>query len=300
MSESDVEDTLAQYQEHLGECGLSEMTIKSYVGDVRHFASCLADTGRTSLLEGTGEDIRDYRSELVTAKGYPPATVNRRLQSLRKFYKYALESGQVEEDPSLGIKLLPQLRSQVPRGLNESEIGGLLDAVQQGHHRLVKRDYAIIQLMLQTGIRVGELARLQVSDLSLSEDEGVLKIEARGDGEHREVPLSSSVRKAMSAYLEDRPISASDHLFLSRNGDALSVRSVQRLVNTHAQAAGLGKVSTHTLRQTCGQYMLRDTGDLALVARLMGHKRLETAIKYVLPPQEDLTEVAEKSSLNIY
>jgi site-specific recombinase XerD len=300
MSESHVQDTLAQYQDHLGKCGLSEMTIKSYVGDVKHFASWLADTGRTSLVGGTGDDIRDYCSDLVTAKGYPPATVNRRLQSLRKFYKYALESGQVEEDPSLGIKLLPQPRSQAPRGLCESEIEDLLDAVQQGRRRLVKRDYAIIQLMLQTGIRVGELTRLQLSDLSLSEDKGALEIEGRGNGEDREVPLNSSVRKAMSAYLEDRPISASDHLFLSRNGDSLSVRSVQRLVNTYAQAAGLGKVSTHTLRQTCGQYMLRDTGDLALVARLMGHKRLETAIKYVMPGQEDLTEVAEKSSLNIY
>jgi len=147
--------------------------------------------------------------------------------------------------------------------------------------------------MLQTGIRVGELTRLQISDVSLSEDEGVLNISGQGALQDREVPLNALVRKAVSTYLEERPTSSDDHLFLSRNADPLSARSVQRLVNAYAQAAGLDNVSTYTLRQTCGEHMLRDTGDLALVARLMGHKRLETAIKYILPRQEDLTEVAE-------
>jgi site-specific recombinase XerD len=300
MSESQLQDTLVQYQKYLEQSGFSPVTIKSYVGDIRHFASWLAGERRESLLGSAGEDIRAYCSELATAKGHPPATVNRRLQSIRKFYRYALESGLVEEDPSLGIKLLPQPRSQLPRGLNRSEIRRLLDAVRQGPPSLVKRNYAILQLMLQTGIRVGELTRLQLSDVSLSEDQGGLGILGQGASGDREVPLNSSVRKAISAYLEERPMSASDHLFLSRKGNPLSVRSVQRLVNTYAQAAGLDNVSTHTLRQTCGQYMLRDTGDLALVARLMGHKRLETAIKYILPGQAELAEVAEKSSLNIY
>jgi len=71
-------------------------------------------------------------------------------------------------------------------------------------------------------------------------------------------------------------------------------------VGSYARAAGVEDVSTYTLRQTCGQQLLRDTGDLALVARLMGHRRLETAIKYILPGQEDLTEAAERSSLNVY
>jgi site-specific recombinase XerD len=79
----------------------------------------------------------------------------------------------------------------------------------------------------------------------------------------------------------------------------LSARSVQRLVGSHADGAGLEGVSTLTLRQTYGQQLLRDTGNLSLVARLMGYKRLESAIKYILPDQEDLTEVAESSSLNV-
>jgi len=106
------------------------------------------------------------------------------------------------------------------------------------------------------------------------------------------------MRETIAAYLEERPASSDDHLFLSRKGNPLSVRSAQRLINTYAKAAGLQNVSAYTLRQTCGEQTLTGTGDLSLVAKLMGHKRLETAVKYVLPRQEHLAEVAERSSLS--
>ncbi len=300
MLERQSAEPVTQFGRYLKESSFSSATIKNYLSDIRHFASWLAGVRIRSLWECAGEDIQDYCLELVTAKAHPPATVNRRLQSIRKFYRYALESGLVEENPSLGVKLLPQPRSQVVRGLNQSEIERFLDAVRQGSPRLVKRDYAIVQLMLQTGIRVGELTRLRLSDVSLSVEKGVLKIRGQGASRGREIPLNSSVRKAIIAYLEERPLSSSDHLFLSRKGDSLSVRSVQTLVSGYARAAGVENVSTYTLRHTYAQHMLRDTGDLSLVAKLLGHKRLETAIKYILPRQEDLTEVAERSSLNIY
>lgn len=285
MGRSALQDTLGKYQRYLSRSGFSPVTIKNYVGDIKHFATWLTGSPTKPLLETTGDDIRGYCLELEKERAHSPATVNRRLQSIRNFFRYASEFGLVETDPSVGIKLLPQPRSEVPRGLNQSEIERLLDTVRQEPSRLAKRDYAIVQLMLRTGIRVGELTRLRLSDVVLSGDEGVLKIRGQGASSEREVPLNSSVREAIDAYLEDRPASADDHLFLSRNADPLSVRSVQRLVSTYAEAAGLDKVSTYTLRQTCGEHMLRDTGDLSLVARVLGHKRLETAIKYVLPRQ---------------
>lgn len=300
MLESTPAELVTGFGRYLKESGFSAATIKNYLADARNFASWLAGSRGRSLLESTAQDIREYCSELVAAKAHPPATVNRRLQSIRKFYGYALESGLMEENPSLGVKLLPQPRPKVVRGLDESEIECLLDAVEQGSPRFVKRDYAIVQLMLQTGIRVGELTGLKLSDVSLSEKKGVVRIRGQGASRDREIPLNISVRKALSAYFEERPASSSDHLFLTRKGDPLSVRSIQTLVSGYARAAGVENVSTYTLRHTYGQHLLRDTGDLSLVTRLLGHKRLETAIKYILPRQEDLTEVAERSSLNIY
>ena len=300
MNELELQDTLLPYADYLAESGLSELTVKNYVADLKHLASWVAGNDGSSVLITSGDDIEAYRLDLVTAKAHPPATVNRRLQAIRKFFRYALERGLVDADPSLGIKLLPQSRSEGPRGLDHSEVERLLGAVKQGTPLLAQRDYAIIQVMLQTGIRVGELTRLRVADIQLSENGGLLRIRGEGKSGSREVPLNGAVREAIGAYLAERAGSSSDHLFLSVQGGPLSVRSVQRLVRAYAEAAGLKNVSTYTLRQTCGQQLLRDTGDLSLVARLLGHKRLETAIKYILPKQEDLTEVSESSSLNVF
>jgi site-specific recombinase XerD len=300
MSKTALEGPVVQYGEYLAVSGLAEGTAKNYVADLKHFASWLDRRGQGPLLGTTEEDIRAYCLDLVTAKAHPPATVNRRLQGVRKFFKYAVQAGLVDHDPSLGIKLLPLARTEGARGLDRSEVERLLQAVRRRPSRLAKRDYAIVQLMLQTGIRVGELTRLRLADVQLGDGNGTLRVLGEGTLEGREIPLSSSVRRAIDAYLAERAGSTSDHLFLSVKGEPLSARSVQRLVSTYAGAAGLENVSTYTLRQTCGQQLLRETGDLSLVARVMGHKRLETAIKYILPGQEDLAEVAERSSLNVY
>ena len=300
MNELELQDTLVEYADYLVESGLSELTVKNYVADMRHLASWVAGNDGSSVLITSGDDIEAYRFDLVTAKAHPPATVNRRLQAIRKFFRYALERGLVDADPSLGIKLLPQSRSEGPRGLDHAEVARLLGAAKDGTSRLAQRDYAIIQVMLKTGIRVGELTRLGVADIRLSENGGLLLIRGEGKFGTREVPLNSTVCQAITAYLAERSGPSSDHLFLSVQGGPLSVRSVQRLVGAYAEAAGLRDVSTYTLRQTCGQQLLRDTGDLPLVARLLGHKRLETAVKYILPKEEDLTTVGERSSLTVH
>jgi site-specific recombinase XerD len=300
MDDLELHDTLQQYADYLAESGLSELTVKNYVADLKDVASWVAGNGDGALLATSGRDIEAYRLDLMTTRAHPPATVNRRLQAIRKFFRYALDRGLVDVDPSLGIKLLPQSRSEGPRGLDRSEVERLLGAVKQGSSRLTRRDYAIIQVMLQTGIRVGELAKLRLTDVQLSRNKGLLRIRGQGATRRREIPLNSSARRAVGDYLAERAGAASDHLFLSVKGEPLSARSVQRSVATYARAAGLEDVTTYTLRQTYGQQLLRDTGDLSLVARLMGHKRLETAVKYILPVQEDVTEVAERSSLNVY
>lgn len=300
MTERAGHDVLVDYGGYLSACGLTASTIKSYVADLKHLGSWLREHGRGSPLAAAEEDLRAYCQDLITTRDHPPATVNRRLQAMRKFFRYALHRGLIGKDPSSGIKLLPQSPTDGRKALERSEIEGLLDAVRREGSRLARRDYAIIQLMLQTGIRVGELTRLRLADVRLSAQKGSLTVRAEGTSDGREMPLNSSVRKAIHSYLSERPGAKGNHLFLSIKGEPLSARSVQRLVSSYAEAAGLKNVSTSTLRQTFGQQLLRDTGDLSVVARLMGHRRLESAIKYIVPGQEDLTEVAEKSSLNVY
>lgn len=218
MGDSGWQDTPAAYRKYLEQSGLSPTTARDYVRDIRELGMWLAAMGKESLLETACDDIRAYPSALVTDKGYSAATVNRRIHSIRKFYRHALESRLAEEDLSLGIKLLWQPKSVGNRSLSEAEIERLLEAVQNGTESLVKRDCAIVQLVLQTGIRVGELTSLEISDVSLSEDRSAIEVRGRGNSMGREIPPNNSARKALMAHLNERPEEETDWVFLSRRG----------------------------------------------------------------------------------
>ena len=291
------------FKEHLTKAGLSRTTIANYLADVRVFASWIAQTkGDTfALSDITPSDIQDYCQYLGAVKQRPISTINRHLHSIRKLCRFAVNTGLMSSDPSAAVKLLRRPQPLSPRTLDRADVTRLVQAVQQSRSPLVARDHAIIQMLLQTGMRVGELANLRLSDLDLSEKDGTVSVGVSGGKQPRRIPLNTSVRKALNAYLEVRPASAkSDSVFLTRDGRPLSVRSMQQIVSTYARAAGLTTVSASILRNTYAAHLLKDSGDLTLVAQLLGHRRVETTTKYISPRVEDATEVVEKSSLNVY
>ncbi len=280
-----VEELFTRFEEHLARSALASTTIVNYLADLRIFARWHADVkgAASSLLELTPDDIREYRHYMQANEGWTPATINRRLQAVRKFYSFATETGLTESNPASGVRLIPTLDSDPPRALAPEEVTSLLAAVQGGRPSLVKRDYAIVQLLLQTGIKLGELTGLRLSDVQLQGDgEGVLLV-GEGDGNnHRQVPLNSLACAALRDYLQVRPSSAStENLFLSQEGNCISKRTVQRLIRVYTQAAGLEGVSAHVLRHTFAVSTLANTGDISLVSRLLGHRCLETTAKYL-------------------
>jgi len=280
-----VEELFTRFEEHLARLALASTTIVNYLADLKTFARWHADAkgAAYSLLELTPDDIREYRCHMQTNEEWAPATINRRLQAVRKFYGFAMETGLTESNPASEVQLIPRPGPNLPRALTPEEVTSLLQAVQGGRPSLVKRDYAIIQLLLQTGIKLGELTRLRLSDVQLQGDgEGSLLV-GEGDGNKgRQVPLSSLACAALRDYLRVRPPSAStENLFLSQEGSCISRRTVQRLIRVYTKAAGLEDVSAHVLRHTFAVSTLEDTEDLSLVARLLGHRCLETTAKYL-------------------
>lgn len=280
-----VEELFTRFEEHLARLALASTTIVNYLADLKTFARWHADAkgAAYSLLELTPDDIREYRCHMQTNEEWAPATINRRLQAVRKFYGFAMETGLTESNPASEVQLIPRPGPNLPRSLTPEEVTSLLQAVQGGRPSLVKRDYAIIQLLLQTGIKLGELTRLRLSDVQLQGDgEGSLLV-GEGDGNKgRQVPLSSLACAALRDYLRVRPPSAStENLFLSQEGSCISRRTVQRLIRVYTKAAGLEDVSAHVLRHTFAVSTLEDTEDLSLVARLLGHRCLETTARYV-------------------
>jgi site-specific recombinase XerD len=296
-------DLFAQFKAHLTKAGLSRTTIANYLADVRVFAGWVAQTKADTfaLSNITASDIQNYCQYLQAVKQSPISTINRHLHSIRKLCSFAVDRGLMSSDPAAAVKLLRRPQPLSPRTLDREEVTRLVQTVQQSRSPLVARDHAIIQMLLQTGIRVGELANLRLSDLDLAEKSGMVTVGASGGVQPRRIPLNASARKALTTYLEVRPASAkSGAVFLSRDARPLSVRSIQQIVSTYAQTAGLTDVSASTLRDTYAAHLLKDSGDLTLVARLLGHRRVETTTKYISPRVEDATEVVEKSSLNVY
>lgn len=294
---------LSRFAEHLAELGLSSTTITNYLADMRVFVCWFnqAKGNPASIQDLTPTDVQDYLLHLQVTKGRARSTINRHLQSIRSFCSFAMDIGLMDSNPCAGLKQLKASKRPIPRALDRADVAHLMEAVQQGHPRLAKRNYAIVQMLLQAGIRVGELCNLRLSDLELSEEGGVLTIRSARGGERRRIPLNDSVRRAISAYLDVRPPRVeSDRLFLTEAGTPLSIRAVQQLVSDYAKAAGLEGVSANTLRHTLAKCLLEDTGDLALVSKLLGYARIETAAKYVAREKEDLTEAIEESSLNVY
>jgi len=279
-------DLLARFEEYLVRLGLSPATIVNYLADMRGVARWCTESGQgCSLLNLTTEDVRAYCRHLRVGRELSPATVNRHLQAIRKFCDFARRANLMESNPAVDVRPI-QTPPTSRRALDAEEIACLLEAVQAaGRPSLVKRDYAIIQLLLQTGIKVGELTELQLADIELTDSRGTLTVKGNGGNSHRRIPLNAPTCQALQEYLRVRPPSPGvKHLFLSQEGNSVSARTVQRLVNVYSRAADLTGVSAHTLRYTFATSMLEETGDVATVTNLLGHRSVGTTLRYISKP----------------
>jgi site-specific recombinase XerD len=273
---------LARFEEYLVRLGFAPTTVVNYLADMRGVARWCVELGQgCSLLNLTAGDVRAYCRYSRGERGLSPATVNRHLQAIRKFCDFARRANLMESNPAAEVRPI-RVPPTSRRALDADEIARLLEAAQAGRPSLVKRNYAIIQLFLQTGIKVGELTKLQLADIELKDSRGTLTVKGNESNHHRCIPLNTPACQALQEYLRVRPPSPGvKHLFLSQEGNSISARTVQRLVNAYTRAADLAGVSAHTLRYTFATSMLEETGDVATVANLLGHRSVETTLRYI-------------------
>ena len=229
--------------------------------------------------------VRDYLHHLKTDQHAKPASIKLSLAALDHFYRF-LELG----SPDVRRTRLPDA---TPKALSPDEQKTLLQAIERCA-RL--RDRAIMLLLFYTGIRIGECAALDMTDIALSARKGVCHIGAGKTGDSRAVPLNAAIRPTLYAWLTLRQMCVRDPtqaaVFLNRSGQRLSVRAIDTLVHRIAADAGL-KLSAHVLRHTCLTNLVRGGHDLVLVAQIAGHRRLETTRRYSLPSAQDQAAAME-------
>lgn len=297
---------LARFEKALIKQDLAETTIKGYLGDVRLFCRWLDDIHAETADLGAVEiaDLRAYRQYLVNQQRQKPAAVNRRLQALRRFFAWAKRTGLIEDNPAESIRFRRKPSPQQPSALTQQEVHALLRVAGQSPHGLAKRNYALVQLMLQAGLRVSEVCRLQQRDLQLSERSGrVSVIDGKGHKE-RDVPLNATARRALARYLETREaLQLNEPVFASKRGTPLSVRALQKTVAELASRAKIERipVTAHTLRHTFARrYLDANPGNLVELATLLGHESLDTTAIYTKAAKETLAGAVERSELNMY
>ncbi len=286
MSLEQDELILSRFEEALTTSALSPSTIVNYLADLRAFLRWgRQEMGEPfSLLSVTQEHIRLYRYHLAQELERAASTVNRHLMALRKFFTFANQVGVVPLDPTVGVSLVQDDRQAISRPLAEVEIEKLLQATQNGSRAgLIRRDLAILQLILHTGLRVSEIVDLKKEDLVFDNPGMHLRV---GNGQDescvRCLPLASSVVKTLNSYLQMRPRAVhTDHLFLSQDGRSISSRTVQRIISDCARSAKLQGVSAQSLRRTFALRLFLETNDLELVSERLGHQNKAITEQYL-------------------
>jgi integrase/recombinase XerC len=228
--------------------------------------------------------IRDFCVYLQETKGQAPATINRRLQALRKFYTLAVAEGWTDANPAERVPLLDEHVSERSRSLTQEDVTHLLDAVRQSKARQAARDLAVIQLLLGAGLKLSELTELRLEDVHLDARQPYLDIRDASGSSSRTVLIDDEVCDALHSYLPNRRAAAGvDHFCVNRDGNPLSTRSVQRLLRHYAHEAGLDGLTTQALRYVYARKIYESSGDLKTVARYLGHRHLATTIRYLRP-----------------
>lgn len=223
----------------------------------------------------------------------------RKLASLRSMYNFFFRNELIEKNPAALVQM-PKLHEKEIIRLDVDEVALLLDYVEQGenmskqqaafHKKTKTRDLALITLLLGTGIRVSECVGIDINDVDFKNN-GIL-IRRKG-GFEAVVYFGDEVQNALELYLEERikiiPESGhEDALFLSLQNKRITVRAVEKLVKKYASAiTGLKKITPHKLRSTYGTSLYRETGDIYLVADVLGHKDVNTTRKHYAAQDDD-------------
>lgn len=289
---------MAAFLKALGREDVASVTVRGYRSDLGLFAVWYDGHPLEKL---TASDLAHFRQYLSRERAMKPASVNRKLEALRRFCRWAHTTGKLRTNVAAELKLTRAPRGTRPKGLLPAEAQALLRAAGQSRRVLARRNYAVVQLLLQAGLRVSEAAALRIEDLEIRERQGKVRIRGKGNKEQY-LPLNATARRALQTYLDERETGTQDPVFLSDTGAALSVRSIQFLISELARRARITRmaVSAHTLRHTFALgYLKQNPGKLVELATLLGHESLDTTAIYALPSEEDLAADVERSSYNI-
>lgn len=265
-----LRDAHGKFQDFLKSKNRATATILAYGKDIEQLIEFLETLEKNNIHEVGGTDIQAFLAKLKE-EGYTPKSLSRKLNSTRTFYRYLKVNEFITDDPSLLVEH-PKYELNPPRILSPLEYRALRDAAS-----VDPRIYAIIEVLLQTGIRIGELANLRVEDIG----ENSLHIRPYEGHEAREVPLNRRAKEALKRYMEMRANTQDQHVFVTKTGRPFLVRNIRDAVERYFKKAGIENVKINDLRHTFVAHHLKQGVSLVFLSRVLGHKRLSSTERYL-------------------
>lgn len=269
----------------------SDDTVKAYGEDIRQFQEFGGeDVGLQSPSEVVVDVVREWMIHLMNL-GYATTSVNRKLSSLRSYYKYLLRKGEVKVDPLRKITG-PKNKKNLPVFVKESEMNRLLDDEDFGEEFEGCRDHLVIAMFYATGMRLSELIGLDDGDVDFAAS--VIKVTGKRN-KQRLIPFGEELRVEMEAYVKQRDESVpvrSGAFFVRKTGERLYPNIVREIVTRNlSKVVTVKKRSPHVLRHTFATSMLNHEAELGAIKELLGHESLATTEIYTHTTFEELKKV---------
>lgn len=287
-----MEEWIRRFVEYLAvERGLSENTLYSYERDLHTFHSYLKKRGHESLETVARHHISAYLGHLQEI-GRANSTISRNLASIRSFFHFLIYERVITQDPTVHVET-PKIEKRLPRVLTTEEVERLLKAPDQKTPSGL-RDYAMLELLYATGIRVSELVSLDYTDVHISG--GFLRCMGKG-GKERIIPIGEYALHALHTYLEvARPTfvrhAEVNSLFLNHHGAQMSRQGFWKILKKYAQESKIVKdITPHTLRHSFATHLLERGADLRAVQEMLGHADISTTQIYTHVTKGRLKEI---------
>lgn len=277
-----------KFKEHLKKSGKSPHTIRSYEKHIDDLIDFLMDIKKEHAHLVNREDLKKFIAQTNNKKS--AKSINAKTVAVKSFFRFLEMNSFITENPAHALEYLKEKESK-PRILSVVEYRALRDTAKND-----LRYYAIIELMLQTGITIGEVTRIKLSDLHLKSNSKI-DIRDRKNKISRSIPLNSSATKAIEEYLKVRPEAKSDILFITRTGKSIDPRNIRMTIDSCYKKAGIKDARVHDLRHTFCAHHLKKGTSIAAVAYMAGHKNLNTTRKYLEFTHSPEAEEIEKNSL---
>ena len=273
----------------------SQHTLISYQTDLEQFFAYLASQFDSPDIPGiTAMFIRSWLAEMKE-EGLESRSLNRKISSLKSFFKFQLKNGVIQQSPMTTI-VSPKLSKRLPAFVAEKDLQTLFDYVEFSDDWKGRTEKLVLQLFYSTGMRLSELIGLKESQV----DESLKQVKVLGKGnKERIIPVSAELVNSLKAYAKDKPVQQSERdpkLFLTEKGKPLQPKQVYSFVKQHlATVTTIQKKSPHILRHSFATHLMNNGADLNAVKELLGHSSLAATQVYTHNTIEKLKEVFKKA-----